>query len=76
MKQRDQPWRGLKPWHRLVLGFFGLTIVGTSVLVLWQGKFFYGNTQGTWELGPAFAPFAIIVGGGLVVLAFRSGPQP
>lgn len=63
--------KGIKPWHRFSLVFFGLAIAATGLLAVIEGRLYYQNAQ----FFIMFAPFAIIVGALITVFAFRLGPR-
>jgi hypothetical protein len=56
---------------RLVIAFLGVALVLTGVLALSAGRPAYRNYKGQW----VFAPVAIVIGLGGLVLAFAT-PRP
>ena len=52
---------------RVMLGLMGIVIISLGSRTLTQGKLHYSN----WWGGAVFAPFAIIVGAMVVVVAIR-----
>lgn len=63
MKKRFTGLKILSPKKRVALGFVGLMVFATGVLSLMAGRLHYSNYWG----GAVFAPYAIIVGGMLMV---------
>lgn len=57
------------------MALLGLTMVGTGTIVLVDGQLFYKTYDHAAGLPLVFAPFALIVGSLVIVLAFRLGPR-
>jgi hypothetical protein len=71
MKRRDTKWRGLKPLQRLGIGFIGLVISGTGIATLLQGRLHFQDYRGL----VVFAPFSLVVGALVIVMAIRLGKR-
>jgi hypothetical protein len=67
-KRKSKPWR-FSTRDRWSLGFVGLIIFSLGVGALLRGQIEYLNYWG----GAVFAPFAILVGVGLIVVAAIQG---
>jgi hypothetical protein len=74
-KRRDDSWRGLKPWQRLTLGSIGLAIFSTGAFAQARGLIYYNNYAGGWGVVQVFAPFSLLIGALVVLMAFRLGPR-
>ena len=72
MQRHDKPRRDAKRWQQVTMGVFGLTIVASGAIALIRGALYYESVPGFLM----FAPFALIVGAAIIVLAFRLGPRP
>lgn len=58
------------------MGLLGLTIGGTGAIVSVRGQLSYKTYDHAAGLSLVFAPFPLIVGSLVIVLAFRPGPRP
>jgi hypothetical protein len=61
----------LKPAQQIVLGFLGLMVLGSGLFTLLGGMLHYSNVWG----GMMFAPFALLIGILVVVVAIKMGEQ-
>jgi hypothetical protein len=59
----------LKPVQQVVLGLLGLMVLGWGVLTLFGGRLHYSNVWG----GMMFAPFALLIGILVIVMAIKTG---
>ena len=57
----------IRPAYRYILAIVGLMIVFGGVLKILNGNLHYMNYRGVLS----FAPFSIIIGGLLILMAFR-----
>jgi hypothetical protein len=69
MRRSQIESKKLRPVYRYVLGIVGLMIVFGGVLNILLGTFDYTNYRG----GLAFAPFSIVIGGLVVLVALKCG---
>ncbi len=69
MKRPGRKRKPLKPFGKYLLAILGLLIVVTGVGALISGALHYTNVWG----GAVFAPFALIVGGLVILVAFLYG---